>query len=225
MSLTLQFIPASFEQSGSIGIASLKEKHAGTLAYIVGKGPSLHYLRASDFMPGQPVIVLNEAIAQVQLLGLPNPIYSMQKDGCVTADQDHIPRPCGSCAALGWQRFPVVNPYPGIAVVFSQYLSSWCLHGRPNRYVFTDAELGYADPFTMSILEAIPFAKHLGSQSIVMVCCDHLVTGDASYDGQHYGSEADLTRAQTNLAWVKPKALAALKAFGPHAFYCPTKDE
>jgi hypothetical protein len=217
----MSYCPPTLEESGSVSIAGLKDKHAGQMAYVVGKGPSLHHLRAEDFGPG-PVIVLNEAIATVQVLGLPNVIYAMQKDGCVTADQDTIPRPCGTCEAFGWQRPPVINPFPGINVVFSQYLSSWCLHGRNRRYVFTDAELGYPDaPFTMSVLEAIPFAQHLGASAITMVCCDHLVTGDSGY-AVDAGSDAALQRAQSNLEWVKPRVLAALKAFGPHAFYVPT---
>ncbi len=224
MSITLQYMPPSFEQSQSVSIAPLKDKHPGSTAYIIGKGPSLQHLKYSDIGPG-PVLALNEAIATVQVLGLPNQIYALQKDGCVTEDQDHIPRPCGSCAPLGWQRFPVINPYPGITTIFSQYLSSWCLHGRPNRYVFTDAELGYGDyPHTMSVLEAIPFAKHLGAAAIVMVCFDHLVTGDDGYDPAHCFGEAALARARDNLAWVKPRALAALNAFGPHSFFTPGPD-
>ncbi len=216
----MTFIPASFEQSGSVPIAPLKAKHPGATAYIIGKGPSLQYLRASDIGPG-PVITINEAIGIVQTLGLPNHIYAMQKDGCATEDQNTIPRPCGTCAAHGWQRDPVINPFPGITTIFSQYLSSWCLHGRPNRYVFTDEELGYAGlPFTMTILEAIPFAQHLGASAIVMVSCDHLVTGDAGYAFE-YPDEA-LKLAQTNLEWVKPRVLAKLREAGPHSFFLPS---
>ncbi len=129
--LEVTYQPPTLEESGSVSIAPLKRKHAGTCAYIIGKGPSLMHLRAQDIGPG-PVIVLNEAVAIVQQLGLPNPVYSMQKDGCMTEDPFTIPRPCGTCAPLGWQRAPVINPLPGIAVVFSQHLSSWCLHGRLN---------------------------------------------------------------------------------------------
>jgi len=216
----MTYTAPTLEESGSVSIALLKDRHKDQIAYIVGKGPSIQYLRASDFGPG-PVITLNEAIAQVQILGLPNHIYSMQKDGCVTADQNTIPRPCGSCAQFGWKRDPVIDPFPGIATIFSQHLSSWCLHGRRNRYVFTDEELGYAGyPFTMSVLEAIPFAKHMGAVAITMVCCDYLVTGDDSYN-MNYTDEA-LKLAQSNLAWVKPRVIESLKNFGPHAFYVPT---
>lgn len=221
MSVELQYVPPSFEQSGSVGIAALKDKHKGQCAYVVGKGPSLLHLKAHHFGPG-PVITLNEAILHVQILGLPNNIYAMQKDGCATEDQEHIPRPCGTCAPLGWIRPPLVNPFPGITVIFSQYLSSWCLHERPNRYVFTDAELGYDGfPFTMSVLESVPFAKHLGATSIVMVCFDHLVNGDTGYALGGGGDEKAAAVVRSNLEWVKPRALAKLKEFGPHSFFVP----
>jgi hypothetical protein len=217
-----EYIPPSLEESGSTPIEALRDRHKGQTAYIVGKGPSLANLRASDFGPG-PVIVLNEAILTVQVLGLPNQIYSMQKDGCTTADPYTIPRPCGTCEPFGWQRPTVVNPYPGIAVVFSQHLSSWCLHGRDNRYVFTDAEFGYEGyPLTMSVLESVPLAKLLGAASIVMVSFDSLVTGDLGYFEEGTYTEEQIKTMRYNLEWVRPRAMAALAAFGPHSFYTPT---
>lgn len=216
----MSYTPPSLEESGSQSIAVLRDRHRGEQAYVVGKGPSLARIRASDFGPG-PVIVLNEAILNVQTLGLPNHVYSLQRDGCTTEDQYTIARPCGSCEPLGWQRNPVVNPYPGIAVVFSQYLSSWCLHGRANRFVMTDEEMGFpGQPFTMSVLEAIPFARWLGAASIVMVAFDSLTTGDLGYGDFTYEPEA-MAVARANLEWVRPRVMAALEAVGPHSFFTP----
>jgi len=230
-----EYIPPSLEQSRSVSIAPLKDRHKGDTCYIIGKGPSLVNLRAWHFGKG-PVIVLNESIRMVQNMGLPNQIYSMQKDGCMTEDPHNIPRPCGTCEANGWQRAPVTNPHPGIAVLFSQHLSSWCLHGRPNRFVFTDEELGFKGyPMTMSILEAIPLAMHFGCQSIVMMCCDSLVNGDlgtvAAIDDHHFAYEyegadisADIEELHRNLEWVKPWVKHSLK-YIPHAYFSPTKDD
>jgi hypothetical protein len=53
---------------------------------VVGRGPSLLDLTAADFGPG-PVFTLNHAVLTVRQLHLPNPIYSMQKDGCITPPQ------------------------------------------------------------------------------------------------------------------------------------------
>lgn len=220
MLLEITYTPPTLEESGSASIAKLKGKHAGTCAYIVGKGPSLMHVRAHDIGPG-PVIVLNEAITIMQQLGLPNQLYSMQKDGCATEDQDTIPRPCGSCEPLGWKRDPVIDPMPGIAVVFSQHLSSWCLHGRPNRFVFTDEELGYGhNPLTMSVLESIPFAAHLGATSIVMVAFDHLTHGETNYADPFAEGSTD-AKAQSSLVAVKPQVLESLRKFGPHSFFTP----
>ncbi len=216
----MTYIPPTLEASGSVGIDVLRGRHPGSLAYIVGKGPSLANVLAADFAPGAPVIVLNEAIAAIQVLGLPNQIYSMQRDGCVTEDQEHIARPCGSCEALGWIRPPLIDPYPGIAVVFSQYLSSWCMHGRANRFVMTDDEMGYpGGTHTMSVLTAIPFAKHLGATSIVMISFDSLTSGDLGYAFEYGDAEMEVLRS--NLEWVRPRVLAALEAVGPHSFFTP----
>ena len=231
-----EYVPPTLEQSGSTSIAPLRNRHPGQTCYIIGKGPSLVNLRAHHFGPG-PVLVINESIRYVQTLGLPNQIYSMQKDGCMTEDPHNIPRPCGSCHLNDppWQRKPVTNPYPGIAVLFSQHLSSWCLHGRPNRYVFTDAELGYEGyPMTMSTLEAIPLARHFGCAHVVMMCFDSVTHGDletvACVDDHHYAIEyegadisADLEELHRNLAWVKPHVLNALRSI-PHSFFSPSPD-
>lgn len=213
------YVPPTLAESGSVGISELRGKYAGLQCYIVGKGPSLQYLRASDFAPGCPVVTINQAIEVVQVLGLPNPIWAMQKDGCDQRDE-HGARPCGSCAEHGWKRSPVFDPFPGINVLMTQHLSSWCLHGRERRYVATDEELGYPGlPLTMSVLEAIPFAKHLGAASITMVSFDSLTTGDL----ETAFASTNITRF--NLEWVRPHVLRALTAFGPHSFYTPMARE
>ena len=214
------YTPPSLEQSGSLSIAGLRNRHRGQTCYIVGKGPSLQYLRWHHVGPGF-VITINEAVVHVQTLGLPNQIYAMQKDGCATEDQTTIARPCGSCHEHGWKRAPVIDPLPGITALFSQYISSWCLHGRPNRYVFTDEELGFAGfPFTMSTLEAIPLALYLGAEQIVMVSFDSLVNGDNGYVREHFLDDAALQVAQSNLDWARPRVLAMLARL-PHSFLVP----
>lgn len=230
-----QYVPPSLERSGSVSIAPLKNKHWNEVCYIIGKGTSLANLRAHHFGPG-PVLVLNESIRYVQTLGLPNQVYSMQKDGCMTEDPHNIPRPCGSCEAHGWKRSPVFDPFPGIAVIFAQHLSSWCLHGRPNRYVFTDAELGYEGfPMTMSILEAIPLARHMGAAHLVMMCFDSMTHGDLEtlectddhqFAVDYKGSSvyANVEEMHHNLKWVRPHVLNALKGI-PHSYFTPKEPE
>jgi hypothetical protein len=72
-------------------IENLRGVHYGGTAYIVGKGPSLQYLTANDFGAG-PVIAINESITHIENLGIPNPIYSMRKDGEDTEHPTGQPR-------------------------------------------------------------------------------------------------------------------------------------
>lgn len=226
------YIPPTLAESQSVSIAPLKDKHKGETCWIVGKGPSIAHLHAAHFDAG-PIIALKETIRRVQAFGLPNQIYSMQKDGCVTLDSPAgTVRPCNTCAGHNWQRYPVENPRANITVLFSQFFSSWCLHGRKNRYVFTDAELGYpGQPHTMSVLSAIAMAKHFGCTKIVMVCFDHVVNGaldtavcvdnnKVNIDYLGY-SRIDVVQARHhNLEDVKPKILNALLGI-PHSFITP----
>lgn len=214
------YIAPTLEQSTSTSIAVLRDRHRGETCYVIGKGPSLANLRYTDIGPGV-VITLNEAIVPVQQLGLPQPIYAFQLDGAAMPDPDVTPRPCGTCAELGWKRPPVVDPYPGIAVVFLRHFSSWCLHLRPNRYVI-DQEF-YQEPSTPSVLQAIAFARFIGATSLVMVAFDHLVTGDSSYFEQKIYTDSEMARLRRNLELTRPFALDALDRFGPHSYLLPAK--
>jgi hypothetical protein len=58
-----------------------------THAYIVGKGPSLDILTASNFPDAAaPVLCCNEAIRRIETLGLPNPLFGVQQDARVGFD-------------------------------------------------------------------------------------------------------------------------------------------
>lgn len=209
------FTPPTLEHSGSVSVSALAGRHAGETAWIVGKGPSLERIRASDFGPG-PVLTLNQAIVPVQQLGLPQQIYALQLDGCDIRDEAGN-RPCGSCAPLGWRREPLTNPYPGIATVFVRGFSSWCLHGRGNRFVI-DQEF-YAEPSTPSTLQAIALAKLMGCTRIVIVACDSLTSGTT--ETLYSGDDPDaLAILQTNLAWTLPRVLDALANI-PHEYLTP----
>jgi len=56
----------------------MKDKHKGKIVNIIGKGPSLRYLKKDHFVDG-PVIALNHAITVVEPFELPD-TYSFQKD-------------------------------------------------------------------------------------------------------------------------------------------------
>ena len=53
----------------------------GPSAYLIGKGPSLDRLTATDFtLVKAPIFCLNESIHKIEALRLPNPIYCVQQD-------------------------------------------------------------------------------------------------------------------------------------------------
>lgn len=214
----MTYVPPTLFASASTSIEVLRDRHHGQVAYIVGKGPSLRDLTVTDFGTGF-VVVINDAVEVVQRLGLPMSIYSMQRDGCEVEDPDNTPRPCGTCQPLGWIRDPLIDPFPGINVVFSQYLSSWCLHGRGNRYVIPHGFFSL-DPFNMSVLEAIPFSLYLGASSLVMMCFDPLAGADNIYDPEGRYDTAQRARIRRNLEYVQPLMVEALAGV-PHSFYRP----
>ena len=58
---------------------TLKNKYKGQILNIVGKGPSLRYLKTEHFIPG-PIVTINHAIIAVEQFNFDD-VYSMQKDG------------------------------------------------------------------------------------------------------------------------------------------------
>jgi len=85
----------------------LTNAHQGQTATIVGRGPSLLGLTVQDFGLG-PVLALNHAILTIRQLDLPNPLYSMQKDGCLVAPQ--APETLILSVAQSQKCFPAYEP-------------------------------------------------------------------------------------------------------------------
>jgi hypothetical protein len=162
-------------------IGELAERHRGETAWIVGRGPSLLELTAADIGPG-PVIALNNAIVQVRALALPNPLYSLQKDGCYGGAVPLEDRwPCGSCP-----RAPIVAPRPPETLLVSADEAPWCLETYVPRYTFTVYSLGLPAA-NMSAPVAVQLARLMGARAIVMVAHDAYRSGDArrvEADGQ-----------------------------------------
>lgn len=147
-------------------------RHRGETAHIVGKGPSLLRLTPDDFRPG-PVITINEAILGVRPLGLPNPLYVMQKDGCVPHDG-------GATVPLGCI-CPVdrmVAPVEPETLLLSAAESGRCFPDYPRRIVF-DVARDFRLPWhTMSAAVAIRIVRLMGCRSVRMLAMDAWTTGD-----------------------------------------------
>lgn len=143
----------------------LRGKHRGETAWIIGSGPSLGNLAARHIGQG-PVIAMNSSIAVVQELGLTNPIYSLQKDGCSLRE---IPgHECGEY---------MVYPRPEITLVLmAEGFSELCLSEHTNR-VWLDFVTEYGlHPPSMVIGIAIALAlRTMGCSRLMFVCCDSLL--------------------------------------------------
>lgn len=147
--------------------------HAGQTASIVGKGPSLLHLTASDFPEG-PVLTLNHAIIAVRKLRLPNPIYVMEKDGCVPHVDRSAPVPLG-CICPSDRMVPPIEPE---TILLSAAESSRCFPEYPRRVVF-DVQRDFGLRWhTMSAVVAIRIVSLMGCRSVRMLAMDAWTTGD-----------------------------------------------
>jgi len=183
-------------------LETLRDLYVGETAWIVGKGPSLKYLQAEHFGEG-PIITINESILIVQVLGLCNPIFSMQKDGDNGIGTAVYPR----------RDIPVILQRPGY--------SENCLPDHPVRiFVKPQEDFGFAHS-EMSVRMCVRIAKVMGCARIVFVCCDSLVNGDVR--------RLDvITRTIVNAnsgayGYVKPLVLKDV-ADMPHDFVLPREE-
>jgi hypothetical protein len=187
----------------------LENVHAGEIAYIVGKGPSLRYLSQEHFGSG-PVITINEAIVSVEKLKLDNPIYSLQKDGCRTIAPNNsnglvtrghtYPHKCG---------YPMVYPHKDTTLILcsNDGYSGMCLPSHKKRVLFDlPLHLGLV-PNCNSLLAAFEIAVLMGCSSVVLLCFDSF-----NKDYRTYNPHNDEI---TNLDYNNrryPKAIRRIKA-------------
>lgn len=190
----------------------------GKTAWILGKGPSIQWLRSHHFGAG-PIIAINHAILAIQDMDLPvsHPILNLQKDGCSPAEIG--PHHCN----IGTGVFQAVYPRPEITVVlqhpgFSQY----CLADHPRR-LFVDPMIdlvGMRAPEEMSIRMAIGMASVAGAERVVLLCCDSITRqDDRYYDIDH--RRASMTDASNHYGPVAPIVKSDLEKFGSHQFITP----
>jgi hypothetical protein len=164
-------------------IAELRDVHTGETAYVIGRGRSLLDLRAEMIGPG-PVIALNLALVHVRALNLPNPIYSMQKDGCVALALESGPRfiflgdqrPCSGPPCVDGS--PLAEPMAPETLLVSQAGSWGCFPDYAPRYIF-GCESDFGIPwYTMSAPVAVRIAALMGCTLVVMIGHDAFVSGD-----------------------------------------------
>ena len=177
----------------------LRHKHTGETCWIVGKGPSLRYLRAEHFGPG-PVIALNDAIVAVQELDIPNKVYSLQKDG----QPGFMVKPRMDIALIVQKNYPSQKYYPE----------------HPERYVVdVIKDLGFDHIQVLATRMAIAIAKQMDCSALKMMCCDNLVTGALETFNPRTGN-AKVTGAAHWYQLTRPYILKDLESV-QHEFIIP----
>lgn len=138
-------------------------------AWIIGKGPSLNYLKKEHIGEGI-VIAINSSIIKVEQLGLDNTIFSIQKDGSSPLYRNCCPdKKCHNCT------FDMVYPKKSILLIH-KHESIDCMADYSPRYVFDNEKLGLAwDRF--SALTSIKIAQRMGYTKICFISFDACING------------------------------------------------
>lgn len=137
-------------------LSGLDGKYQDQTAWVIGRGISLSRLAVSHVGPG-PVIAVNQAITQVEILGLPNPLFSLQKD--------HV----------------YVVPEKAILLVHTCESENEAVDFMldENKSFSFDADRDYGLPWnTPSVAVAAAMAKNWGCSKVIYLCCDAMTHGD-----------------------------------------------
>lgn len=133
----------------------LENKHAGSVAHIIGKGPSLDKLRP---ITDGIIITLNEAIHRVEDHGLGSglPTYALTQDTGIS-----------------------VQVKDAVLLLHRRLAGRYDGHKSP-AYFFSET---YPFPMvrTLSVCAAIRWAKYLGCRSAALHCFDAAMTKDTRY--------------------------------------------
>lgn len=133
----------------------LRNIHPGSTISIIGKGPSLQYLRP-EHLGSDPVIALYQALIPVEEMQIDNPIYSLQKDHADTV------------------------PKRGI-LLLHLHESKDCLPNYQPRIIFDNNLFGIAWN-AFSQITAVKIAQWMGAERIRFICFDSFTTGsNATY--------------------------------------------
>lgn len=156
---------------------SLKDIYKGQSVWLVGKGPSLEYIQKHHFDDGI-VIALYEAIIAVEELNLPNPIFSLQKDGGdrkIKTENNlcpdcHYTDQCGeSCGSM-------IRPKKAI-LLLHDLESNYCFSDYLNRVVFDLETLNLQNNIHSAVF-AVKIALFFGCNEFHFLCFDASVNGD-----------------------------------------------
>jgi hypothetical protein len=139
---------------------SLQMFFQGRIINIVGKGPSLDKISASDFIQdGSPILCCNESVWAIEELGLRNQVALIQQDrslamGCKPNKEDTI-------AFISRQAYPRCRE-------------------MPNMYVYVPTQYGTRQG-SLTVCCAIGIARRHGAIGFRLYCFDGSMTGDCGY--------------------------------------------
>ena len=202
----------------------LENKHKDQTAWIIGKGPSLGFLKKEDIGEGI-IITIKQAIIAIESLSLSNPIYSLQKDGGpLRKSSKNIKNLCPDCdhsANCGDSCGNGVRPSRA-ALLLHDLESKYCFLDYPKRHVFNLQKLGL-EKNVFSLIFALKIAQYMGCNKINFVSCDVHAVGvydsytpgkglkksdpgyAASYHGQRIGMKSFIDGLDgLDYKWITP---------------------
>jgi len=161
---------------------ALKNKHVGEAVWIIGKGPSLKFLKPQHIGEG-PVIAINQAIKKIDALGLPNTTYGMLKDGGGKREYapDNLNPECGFQGECSEDFCGFFVSEKGAALIVHDIESGYCREDYQPRYVFNLQELGLSGN-VYSLIAAVRIAELMGCERFNFVSCDAHAIGDTQGD-------------------------------------------
>lgn len=180
-------------------VRTLKALFYGKTCQIVGKGPSLDYLRAEHFGEG-PIIALNESIHTVEGLGLSNSTFCLQQDAKLK----------DTC----W-------PQHGAKMLVSIKAANFYAN-KEGVYIFDSRRYGLSLN-SLSVSAAIRIAISLEAESFALLCFDasvnktlgyaKLIGYDSTWGGQPDRFLSHRAKIEKRLAghhadWIIPEAIA-----------------
>ncbi len=177
-------------------LADFQGIHAGTTAYIVGKGPTLDRIEAARDqlnVCGNVIMALNEAIHKIEALNLTVPLYCVQQD--CKLEFDCVPDNPNTVHFMNsWQYTP--DNKRSRRVPISAFDPNAVLYNYPE----TD----------LSAVAALKLAKHMGCVKVAFVAFDSWVDEKigqyAACINKDSGAVGDPARHSVNGAWIREVA-------------------
>jgi len=158
---------------------ALKNKHKGESVWIIGKGPSLRFLKKKDIGEGI-IITINQSIIQIEALGFENTIYSLQKNGGDKRikSQDNLFPNCEYSGECKDECGNMVRPKTA-TLLLHDLESKYCYTDYPKRHVFNLQKIGLPCN-VFSLIFAIKIALYMGCVKFKFVSFDAHTVGDFS---------------------------------------------